>query len=150
MSLAERTATMPSDVEAIRAVTASLAAAAYAKDAAAMARHYAPGAVIADLAPPLVSRGFDVAKAQAWLDDWEGPVEIEMRDVAIEADGDIGLCHGLQYVRARTRQGEEAAWWSRITMTFTRTGRGWQITHEHNSVPFYMDGSYRAAIDLDP
>ena len=149
MSLAER-AEMPSDIEAIRAVTANLAAAAYDKNAAAMARHYAPGAAIADLAPPLVSRGFDVAKVQEWLDDWDGPVEIEMRDLAIEAEGDLGLCHGLQYVRARTRDGEDAAWWSRITMTFARTGRGWQITHEHNSVPFHMDGSYRAAIDLDP
>jgi len=24
------------------------------------------------------------------------------------------------------------------------------VTHEHVSVPFYMDGSYRAAVDLKP
>ena len=150
MSLAEGHTAIVSDVDAIGAVTASIAAAAYRKDAAAMARHYAPGAVIADLAPPLLSRGFDVAKAQAWLDGWDGPVEIELRELAIEADGDLGLCHGLQYVRARTREGEEAAWWSRITLALARTGDSWLITHEHNSVPFYMDGSYRAAIDLDP
>ncbi len=24
------------------------------------------------------------------------------------------------------------------------------ITHEHSSVPFYMDGSFKAAIDLKP
>lgn len=150
MSVAEPAATVPSDVEAIRAVVASLSAAAYGKNAAAMARHYAPDAVIADLAPPLVSCGFDIAKAQAWLDDWDGPVEIEVRDLVVEADGDLGLCHGLQYVRARTLRGEEAAWWSRLTLALARTGRGWQITHEHNSVPSYMDGSDRAAIDLDP
>jgi ketosteroid isomerase-like protein len=150
MSIVERAARTVSDVEAIRAVTESIAAAAYRKDAAAMARHYAPAAVIADLAPPLLCRGFDVAKTQSWLDEWDGPVEIELRELAIEANGNLGLCHGLQYVRARTPQGEEAAWWSRITLAFTRTAEGWQITHEHNSVPFYMDGSYRAAIDLDP
>jgi ketosteroid isomerase-like protein len=150
MRVAETAAATAPDVEAIRAVTDAIAAAAYRKDAAAMARHYAPGAVIADLAPPLHSRGFDIAKAQAWLDDWDGPVEIELRELAVEADGNLGLCHGLQYVRARTPQGEEAAWWSRITLALARTGAGWQITHEHNSVPFYMDGSYRAAIDLDP
>jgi PhnB protein len=77
-------------------------------------------------------------------------VELEMRDLAIDADGDLGLCHGLQYVRARTRQGEEAAWWSRITLALVRRQGAWQILHQHNSVPFYMDGSYRAAIDLDP
>jgi ketosteroid isomerase-like protein len=149
MSLAEAAATM-SDADAIQAVIDAIAAAAGRKDAAAMARHYAPGAVIADLAPPLLSRGFDVAKTQGWLDGWDGPVEIELRDPTIETDGDLGLCHGLQYVRARTREGEDAAWWSRLTLVFARTGDGWQITHEHNSVPFYMDGSYRAAIDLDP
>jgi ketosteroid isomerase-like protein len=150
MSMASRAATHPSDSEAIRAVTAALQAAAYNKDAAAMARHYAPDAVIADLAPPLMRRGFDVDATQAWLDGWDGPVEVEMRDLVIEASGDLALCHGLQYVRTRTREGEEAAWWSRITVALARRQDGWQIIHEHNSVPFYMGGSYRAAVDLDP
>jgi hypothetical protein len=26
----------------------------------------------------------------------------------------------------------------------------WKITHEHNSAPFYMDGSGRPALDLKP
>ena len=26
----------------------------------------------------------------------------------------------------------------------------WRIVHQHESVPFYMDGSYRAAVDLKP
>jgi hypothetical protein len=29
-------------------------------------------------------------------------------------------------------------------------GGKWAIVHEHVSVPFYMDGSYKAAIDLKP
>jgi PhnB protein len=150
VSLAKRSAPIPSDAEAIRAVTAAIAAAVYAKDASAMARHYAPDANIADLSPPLMRRGFDVEATQAWLDGWHGPVESEIRDLVITSDGDLALCHGLQYVRARTRDGEKAAWWSRITVGLTRTPEGWRIFHEHNSVPFYMDGSFRAAIDLDP
>jgi hypothetical protein len=38
-------------------------------------------------------------------------------------------------------------------MTIAQTQRiddRWRITHEHNSTPFYMDGSYRAATDLVP
>lgn len=27
---------------------------------------------------------------------------------------------------------------------------GWKIAHTHSSVPFYMEGSYRAAVDLHP
>jgi PhnB protein len=26
----------------------------------------------------------------------------------------------------------------------------WKIAHEHDSVPFYMDGSFKASIDLTP
>ena len=26
----------------------------------------------------------------------------------------------------------------------------WRITQEHNSTPFYMDGSFKAAVDLQP
>ena len=38
----------------------------------------------------------------------------------------------------------------RSTVCFRRVGRTWKIVHEHASVPFCMDGSYRAATDLAP
>jgi ketosteroid isomerase-like protein len=38
----------------------------------------------------------------------------------------------------------------RATVGLRRIGGRWQVTHEHSSVPFYMDGSYRAAVDLQP
>lgn len=138
------------DVDAIRAVIAAIAAAYHAKDAVAIARHYAPGAIIADLAPPLLRRGFDIGATQAWLDGWDGPIEITMQDPEIQIDGDLALCYGLQHTRARTRTGEQAAWWSRMTVALVRTPMGWQIMHEHSSVPFHMDGSFRAAVDLKP
>jgi cyanophycinase-like exopeptidase len=31
-----------------------------------------------------------------------------------------------------------------------KTGDGWKVTHEHTSVPFYMDGTARPAFDLRP
>jgi hypothetical protein len=39
---------------------------------------------------------------------------------------------------------------SRATAGLRRTDAGWKITHEHTSTPFYMDGSGRAATDLQP
>jgi PhnB protein len=60
------------------------------------------------------------------------------------------VCHGLQRTRALTHGGEETVWWSRLTVVLKRTPAGWHIIHEHNSVPFYMDGSFRAAVDLEP
>jgi ketosteroid isomerase-like protein len=47
--------------------------------------------------------------------------------------------------------GEKAdVWWFRQTLCFRRSGGEWRIAHQHESVPFYMDGSYRAAVDLKP
>ena len=139
-----------SDADAIREIIATIEAAYRAKDAAAIARHYAPDAIIADLAPPLRRRGFDMSATQAWLDGWDGPVELTTHDFEIQVDGNLALCHGLLHTRARTRSGEPAAWWSRITVALARTSTGWRIMHEHSSVPFHMDGSFRAAIDLEP
>ena len=139
-----------SDVDAIRAIIAAIEAAHHAKEAAAIARHYAPGAIIADLAPPLRRRGFDMSATQAWLDGWDGPVEITTRDLEIQVDGNLALCHGLLQTRARTHAGEREAWWSRLTVALTRATDGWRIIHEHNSVPFHMDGSLRAALNLEP
>jgi ketosteroid isomerase-like protein len=31
-----------------------------------------------------------------------------------------------------------------------RDARRWKVTHEHTSVPFYMDGTDRPAFDLRP
>ncbi|MCH5378013.1 MAG: nuclear transport factor 2 family protein [Planctomycetes bacterium] len=35
-------------------------------------------------------------------------------------------------------------------MVFGRLDGGWRIVQHHASVPFHMDGSLRAAIDLAP
>ena len=45
---------------------------------------------------------------------------------------------------------EQVDLWFRSTVGLRRTADGWQITHEHDSTPFYMDGSDRAALDLKP
>jgi ketosteroid isomerase-like protein len=145
-----REAPTRADDAAIRGIVEAVAAAHLARDADAIARHYAPGARIADLAPPLTRRGFDPAGMQAWLDGWGAPVEVSVRDLVVEVAGDMAVAHGLQHTRTRTRSGEEAAWWSRTTRVLNRTQAGWRITHEHDSVPFHMDGSFRAAVDLEP
>jgi ketosteroid isomerase-like protein len=37
-----------------------------------------------------------------------------------------------------------------MTACYRKINGKWLIAHEHVSVPFYMDGSYKAAIDLRP
>jgi PhnB protein len=38
----------------------------------------------------------------------------------------------------------------RATVGCRKIADRWKVTHEHSSVPFYMDGSYKAAVDLRP
>jgi ketosteroid isomerase-like protein len=148
--MTEALAPARSDEAAIRSLIEGIAAGHRAKDAALIARHYVPNARIADLAPPLLRRGVDPSGLQAWLDGWAGPVEVSIRDLAVEVDGDLAIAYGLQRLATRTHGDEAAAWWSRITRVLVRTPAGWRITHEHDSVPFHMDGSFRAAVDLEP
>ncbi len=141
---------IPEDDEtAILGVLKDTLAGLKARDAAAVARRYAPDARIADLAPPLLTTGIDEPGLQAWLDGWDGPVETEPRDVTLRVSGDLAVVYGLQRTSAR-RGGEEAAWWSRVTLALERAPEGWRIVHLHESVPFHMDGGLRAAIDLEP
>ena len=37
-----------------------------------------------------------------------------------------------------------------VVVGLRRIDGAWRITHRHDSTPFYMDGSYRAATDLEP
>ena len=109
MSVADEVAARPADVAEVRAVLDAIARGLRDRDAAAVVRHYAPDAVIADLAPPLMRRGLDPAGLQAWLDGWDGPVDITYRDLAVIVEGGLALCHGLVHTRttrgARRRPG---------------------------------------------
>jgi uncharacterized protein (TIGR02246 family) len=120
------------------------------KDAAAIAACYAPDAPIFDLAPPLGHRGIDAGQLAGWFKGWKGPVERDSRRLTIEVHGDVAVATGYIQVRAVTQDGQDAAWWMRATTLFRRDGGEWRIVHEHTSVPFHMDGSFRAAVDLEP
>ena len=65
---------------------------------------------------------------------------------AMTAGGDAGYAYGL------ARMGSPGAFslWFRITLGLRRTGGRWQIAHIHESVPFHMDETFRAATDLEP
>jgi ketosteroid isomerase-like protein len=136
------------DRQAVAEVLQQFAAAIHGKDAAALEALHAPGARIYDLAPPL-GRGFSSASLIEWLSSWDKPVSQTWADQQIEIGGDLAVCSG--YVRVDTaRDGEDASWWVRRTVSLRRAGDTWRITHDHESVPFYMDGSDRPAMDLAP
>ena len=119
------------------------------RDADAIVEAYTPNAVIYELAPPLVRRGMKRDSVAAWLVGWDGPIQIEARDVDLTVEGAVAFASWLNRMRGRIG-GEEQDLWYRSTVCLRKTDGRWRIVHEHTSVPFYMDGSYRAAVDLKP
>ena len=137
----------------IRAVLDARIDAMRRKDAAAAIALLAPDITAFELAPPLALKSEaarDEAGLAAWFAMFEGGVEVELRDLVIEADGDVAIAHSLNRLIATRKDGVAVDFWMRSTLGFRRTDGVWKISHGHTSVPFYMDGSYRAARDLQP
>ncbi len=133
----------------IESVLHHLATAHADHDADAIAESYAPDAVIYDLAPPLGRRGMDRDSIAAWLASWEGPIRIDSRDVELAIDGNLAFVSALNRMRGR-QGGADQDMWFRTTLCLLKASGRWLIVCDHASVPFYMDGSYRAAVDLKP
>ena len=139
--------------EQIRAVLSDRAAAITSRDAGRAVAYYAPGVVSFGLAPPLRYGGDeapDPAGVEAWFRTWDGPIGYDIGEPVIEAGDDIAFTHGLTHMTGTKTDGERVDLWFRSTVGLRRTATGWQVTHEHDSTPFYMDGSGRAATDLRP
>lgn len=135
----------------IRELMAARQTAMTARDAAALAAQYAPEAVAFTLAPPLVHHGEDVAAREKWFASFDGPIEYSTRDLEITVGEDLAYCHALTYLSA-TPQGmpQKFELWFRSTVCFRKQDGDWRITHVHDSTPFHMDGTFRAALDLRP
>jgi uncharacterized protein (TIGR02246 family) len=133
----------------IEALFQKLARAHADHDADAIVDVYAPDAVIFDLAPPLGRRGMNRDNVAAWLAGWDGPIQIDARDVSLTVEGDLAFVSALSRMRGR-QGGEDRDLWYRTTMCIQKISGQWQSVCDHSSVPFYMDGSYRAAVDLKP
>jgi PhnB protein len=139
--------------EQIQAVLNEVAAAITAKDALRAVAHHAPDVVSFALAPPLRGVGDEVrdpAGIDGWFSTWDGPIGYDIGERVIEVDGDVAFGHGLTHLTGTKTDGAQVDLWFRSTVGLRRTATGWQITHEHDSTPFYMDGSDRAATDLKP
>jgi len=123
------------------------------RDARATVACYAPDVVVYDLAPPLhIEAGTvrDPAHVQQWFDTWDGPIESEAHDLRIVVGEDVAYACGLRHMTGTKTDRERVDLWYRATACFRREKGVWKITHVHNSVPFAMDGSERALLDLKP
>ncbi len=144
---------MNDDETRIRALIDERTAAIRDKDAARAIATLAEDVVAFELAPPLAlgpEGARDEAGLAAWLSAWQGPVGIEVRDLYIETGDDVGWCRSLNRLHGILKDGRPVDMWMRSTLAFRREGGAWKIAHGHTSLPFLMDGSYRAATNLKP
>jgi hypothetical protein len=102
------------------------------------------------LPPPWRNRIIPTLFSSGWFETWDGPIGYDIGERVIEVGGDVAFCHGLTHMTGTKTDGARVDLWFRSTVGLRRSAAGWQITHEHDSTPFYMDGSDRAAIDLRP
>lgn len=139
----------------VRAVLAEHSAAHAARDVARLLDLYAPDAASFTLAPPLQQgphTPYGTPEGiQRWFDTFDGPVEIVYLDPTVVTSGDVAFVHCLTQMTATPSGSEDAfSFWMRSTYGLRRTDGRWLIVHRHESVPFHMDGSFRAATELQP
>jgi PhnB protein len=138
------------DEASIRNLIDRRAKALHARDAKAVLSFLTADFIAFSLAPPLISTMNDAKAYEAWFATWQGPIGTEIRDLDIAVCGDLAVSHSLNLMTGTSSGGHEVRLWYRQTLTFRKIGGAWWVAHEHDSVPFYMDGSFRAAIDLKP
>ena len=120
------------------------------KNAADHATLYAKEAVLFGLAPPLQTP-YEREKVQAWFDTFSGAIGFETSDFCLTSGDNLKVGRSLNHLTGTKIEGsEEIDVWVRETLVFQRMSGDWKIIHEHTSVPFYMDGSVKAAVDLSP
>jgi ketosteroid isomerase-like protein len=106
-------------------------------------------AVMYTLASPLVAVE-DRNQLEQWFATWKGEIGSEHRDLEIAMGNEVAYAHGLAHMTGTKTDGEAVDLWFRQTLGFKKIGTSWKIAHEHASVPFLMDGSNKAALDLKP
>ena len=144
-------ASRPNDEAGIRECIESWTKALRAKDVDGVMSHYTPDVLAFDLAPPLQHTAAEYRRGfEEWFKTWDGPIQCEVRDLQVKVGGDVAYAHSLNHLSGTRTDGGKTDIWIRATLCFEKVGGRWLGAHEHLSVPFYMDGSYRAAVDLKP
>jgi ketosteroid isomerase-like protein len=149
----QRATERATDEAQITDLLAAFSAAIREKNTRAAVALYTRDVVGYDLAPPLRIAGStmrDPRYIQQWFDTWDGPIESEARDLEIVTEGDVAYAFGLRHMTGTKKDGEHVDLWFRATACLRREEGTWKIAHVHNSVPFAMDGSDRALLDLEP
>jgi uncharacterized protein (TIGR02246 family) len=141
------------DEQEIRALIQQLIAAAKAKNVNEIMSAYVADEhlMVFDVTPPLRFAG-----AKAYQKDWEdflaafpGPLEVELGEPSITADGTLGFSHEIDTWRATDPEGKKVSFTVRQTYVYRKVDGQWRIIHDHTSVPVDVTTG-RAELSLKP
>jgi ketosteroid isomerase-like protein len=112
---------------------------------------YSPDIVYFDVVPPLQYVGPAALRERfvRWLDGFNGPIRMDVRDLTVLAEGNIAVVHWLSRAGGTLMNGREVGSWVRATSCCRREGAGWLTTHEHISLPVDPETG-NPAMDLEP
>lgn len=136
--------------EEIGTVLDARAEAMRCKDVEKAVACFAPDAVRFTLAPPLQSDEPLAKDFTDWFATFEGGLGWEDRDRVIHVQGDVAWCHVISHMTGAKKDGAKMDLWFRETLGLRASEGRWLIAHSHESVPFLMDGSFKAALTLKP
>jgi uncharacterized protein (TIGR02246 family) len=127
----------------IRALEERFVAAFKARDVDAIMKAYAPDQtlVVFDVVPPRQYVGAAAYRKdwQTFLDNFEGPITVELTDLDVAADRNLAYSHSIQRVAGTDKQGKKLDLTVRVTDVYKKARGRWLIIHEHVSVPVDLD-----------
>jgi len=127
----------------IKALEARFIAAFKAKDIDAIMRVYVPDQTlfVFDVVPPRQYVGAEAYRKdwQEFLDNFDGPITVELSELAIATDRSLAYGHSIQRVVGTDKQGKKIDLTVRVTDVYKRIKGKWLVIHEHVSVPVDLD-----------
>jgi uncharacterized protein (TIGR02246 family) len=136
---------------AIRELIDGFVKAIHAKDIDGVMSVFAPEVISFDLGPPLQHGGGEAFKKrwQELFESFRGPIDYEVRDLAITAGNDVAFSHSLNRISGTMKNGRKTDRWLRWTACYRKTNGKWLIIHEQVSVPVDVPNG-KAMLDLKP
>ena len=114
---------------------------------------YASGADLTayDIAPPLEYTGSDAYRGsyENFLALFDGPIQVEFRDLRIVAGTDVAFIHTLEHMSGPMTGGEQFDLWMRVTSGLRKINGEWRIEHDHVSIPTDFQTG-KSVMDLVP
>lgn len=92
----------------------------------------------------------EIQEVEEWFSTLEGNMGAKYQDFKMTIRENVAFTSSLEHLTGKRTDGTFTDVWYRETLGLIKTDGEWKISHQHQSVPFYMDGSKRAATDLKP